>query len=500
MGDLSQIGAGGRAAVTIAVAPPWADHCFQGRAVLPAVAALELLATWARSARPDLHVHHLRHASFDKFLELPPAGESIAAWCEFTALPDGVLGATLLTKTQAKSAKMTRAKVHARVDFHPPEAAPDPAALDLAAALAGRGFTVDPGPLYRELVPFGPAFRTITRPLWITAEGALAVIDAPADDPADPLLGASRVLDAALHAACVWSQRHAGIVAFPVGFERRVVVRPTRSGDTYVSRIFPKGREAGTLTFDIWILDLDGRPCELLQGVAMRDVSGGTLRPPEWIRADLEDRLGFMDAICAAGVLIERATVMPFAEQCLSEAERQRTVRMIPKRRIDYCSSRLALKRLYRLLAGGDQRTPATAIHTLAADGIRPAVSLSGLHCSVAHDRRFTIALAARKPIGVDVERIDDRVLKSLHIFAHETEQALVAISPLGPARAAVRVWTIKEAAAKLVGIHLADAWARVRVLALGSDESRVAIEAGPAVAARHTEIDGHLITLLVPV
>ncbi len=499
MGDLPPIDADGRTAVPIAVAPLWADHCFQGRAVLPAVAALELLATWARRARPDLHVHDLRHATFDKFLELPPDGAPIPAWCELRELPGGALRAALITKTQARSAKMTRAKVHARVDFHPPEAVAPPAALDLAAALAGCCFTVDPEPLYRELVPFGPAFQTIRRPLWVTAEGALSVIGAPADDPADALLGASRVLDAALHAACVWSQRHAGIVAFPVGFERRVVVRPTRPGDTYVSRIFPVGAEGGALTFDIWILDLDGRACELLQGVAMRDVSGGTLRPPAWVRSGTEDRLAPIDPFCAARVLIERATVMPFAERCLSAAERQRTVKMSPKRRTDYCSSRLALKRLFRRLAGEDHRTPATQIHTLAADGVRPALGLSGLHGSVAHDRRFTVALAARTPIGVDVEQVADRVLKSLPIFARETEQTLVAVSPLGQAGAAIRVWTIKEAAAKLLGIPLADAWGRARVVEIGPDRSRVAIAAGPAVAACHAELEGHLITLLVP-
>jgi phosphopantetheinyl transferase len=501
MGDLSQIGPDGRLAVTIPVAPHWVDHRFQGRAVLPAVEALQLLARWAQEMKPGLHVQHLRNAAFDKFLELPPAGESIAAWCEPRMQPNGALRMALLTKTQAKSAQMTRAKIHAQVDFYPQEVVPPPAALDLAAALAGRCFTVDPEALYRDLVPFGPGFRTIARPLLVTAEGALALIDAPGGDPPDAPLGAPRVLDAALHAACVWSQRQAGIVAFPVGFDQRMIVRPTRPGDTYASRIFPLGTDEGVLIFDIWIVDLQGEAFEILHGVRMRDVSGGALQPPDWVRAGRgHGGLETLAAACAATVLIERATLMPFAERCLSETERRRTVKMSPKRRTDFYSSRLACKRLFRELTGDQGRTPAAEIHTLADDGIRPIAGASRFHCSVAHDRRFTLAVAANGPIGVDVERVADRILKSLPIFADDAEQALVAASPLGPVPAAARIWTIKESAAKMLNIHLADAWARVRVLAVGLDESRVAIAAGPAVAVRHVALDDHLITVLHPV
>jgi phosphopantetheinyl transferase len=393
---------------------------------------------------------------------------------------------------------MTRAKVHAQVDFHPPGEMAAPPALDLAAALAGPCFTVAPPALYGELVPFGPGFQTIGRPLYVAAEGALAVIEAP-DDPPDAPLGASRVLDAALHAACVWSQRHAGIVAFPVGFAQRRIVRPTRPGETYVGRIFPVRAEAGTLTFDIWILDAAGRPCEILQGVRMRDVSGGTLGPPAWVRAEPREDLEALARRCAGLVLIERATVMPFAGQCLTEGERQRTARMSSKRLADYGSSRLACKRLFRRLAG-DTHTPAQAIHTLASDGPRPTVGLAGLHCSVAHDRCWTIAVAAQAPIGVDVERVEGRILDSLRIFAHEAEQALVADSPLGPLPAAARVWTTKEAAAKMLGIHLADAWARVRMTSIGAAESRVVVQSGPAVTVGHAALEDHLITVLQPV
>jgi len=46
-------------------------------------------------------------------------------------------------------------------------------------------------------------------------------------------------LDAAVHAACCWGQRYAGIVAFPVGFAERIIYRKTKKEGKYMSKIAP---------------------------------------------------------------------------------------------------------------------------------------------------------------------------------------------------------------------------------------------------------------------
>lgn len=506
MGDLSEIGADGRAAVTIEVPPHWADHRFQGRAVLPAVEAMQLLAHWALQFRPGLDVRRMGAASFDRFLVLPPPGNRIDAWCEMQEMTDGSVRAVLLTKTQSKSTRMTRAKVHAQLDFYPLGDIPSLPALDLASALEGESFSVDPRPLYDELVPFGPGFRSICRPLQLTAEGALAVIHAPEepDRQTDLHLGSPFVLDGAFQAACVWSQRFAGVVAFPVGVDQRLLVQPTCPGSTYFSRIFPIRTEPPLLTFDIWIVDGDGRLFEWLRGVRMRDVSGGKLLPPDWVRSrGAVWPRGHISGHGAAVALIDRATLMPFADRCLAESERHRTFKMCDKRRIDYLSARLACKRLSRRLLGNDYHTPAQEIVTLDEDGIRPrcpAPDGRSCYCSVSHDRRFAVAVAGGKPVGVDVETLDERVLKCLHIFMDADEQEIVKASPLGQMGAAVRVWTTKEAMTKMLNIHLADAWERTHVLNIEAERSDVLVSNGPAVAVFHQLVDDHLITLVCAV
>jgi len=451
-------------------------------------------------------VRCINEAAFDRFLELPPTGGRIEAWCEMEDLADGCLRAALLTKIPSKSGAITRTKVHAKLVFYPPVELSRMPDLDLASALDGVCFSVDPGRIYEELVPFGPGFQTICEPLRLTEEGALAVVRAPegADVQTDLHLGSPFILDGAFHAACVWSQRFAGVVAFPVGIEQRIIAVPTRHGDTYISRIFPVETDSALLTFDIWIVDTEGRLFEKLKGVRMRDVSGGKVRPPDWIRS--QGAAGSLERIAdhtAAVALIDRTTLMPFSDRCLAESERRRTIKMGTKRLIDYLTARLACKRLARRLSGDDRRTPAREIVTIAADGVRPCCPVTNgrtYYCSVSHDRRFAVAVASEHPIGMDVETLDERVLKSLHLFMYPGEQETVSASALGPVDAAVRVWTTKEAVAKMLNIDLPDAWARTHLLTIEAEQSCVWIKDGPAAAVVHQSVEGHLITLVYAV
>jgi len=96
-------------------------------------------------------------------------------------------------------------------------------------------------------------------------------------------LGSPFPLDAAFHAACVWGQRYAGLVGFPVGFALRWLFAPTRPGSTYTARVFPKKVHPDRFLADIWITDIDGALQEAVLDVVMRDVSGGRIKPPSWI-------------------------------------------------------------------------------------------------------------------------------------------------------------------------------------------------------------------------
>jgi phosphopantetheinyl transferase len=234
----------------------------------------------------------------------------------------------------------------------------------------------------------------------------------------------------------------------------------------------------------------------------MRDVSAGRLKPPQWV---IDPAVGLpLERIrgrCRGISLIELRTVLPFAERALSALEKERFQRLGEPRRRSYLAARLACKRLYRTLRGNDVLTPASDITTLCPDQVRPCCPLdhddSPVSCSVSHDDRFGVAAAGDRRVGVDVERVSERVLKSRHLYMNESEQRLVQEAALGEIEAAMRIWTLKEAVAKAFDIPLAESWNRVGVVAVGPFESSFQLDGEELRTAVHDEADGHLFTLV---
>jgi hypothetical protein len=261
------------------------DHRFEGRAVLPAVEALQLLAASVQSQWPDRDVRWMTDASFSRFLFIEEGDDVIEVISEIHLDEKENLIASLMTLSPSPSGRVTRMKEHVRICF--PRVRPDTEPLPFSAAfrLVGTSFEIAPQQLYAELIPFGPAFQNVSSVLCLTAQGATAHVRAVIHPQPSGPLGSPFPMDAALHCACAWGQRYTGFVPFPVGFDKRVVIRPTIAGETYFTRIIPIRRDAEPLVFDLWIYELGGRLHEAILGVAMRDVSGGRLKPPDWIRA-----------------------------------------------------------------------------------------------------------------------------------------------------------------------------------------------------------------------
>jgi hypothetical protein len=279
-----------RLPLEIRILPYLKDHRFEGRCVLPAVESLRLLADSVQSQWPDRDVRVMTDASFPRFLFISGGDDCIEAVAEIQIGERGDLIASLLTIFSSPSRHMTRTKEHARVCF--PQSHPDVEPLPFSATSrldgacsAGDTTLSCPQQLYQELVPLGPAFQNVSGDLHLTEKGATAHVRAAIHHQQPGAPGSLFPMDAALHCACAWGQRFAGIVAFPVGFAKRFIFRPIVAGETCFARIIPVRAERERLIFDIWIYNFDGAPYEAILGVMMRDVSGGRLKPPAWIRA-----------------------------------------------------------------------------------------------------------------------------------------------------------------------------------------------------------------------
>lgn len=490
----------------IPIRPYLNDHCFNGQAVLPAVEAMETLAQAAKRFRPTTDVTCMSAVTFDKFLYLDPGVKHLSAFSDISVYANGNVKAVLTTKTKSKNAIMARVKTHAALTFlHHAAPMPD-LPLDVASAPEGVCFPVDREKIYPDLVSFGPFYRNVAG-LHMTPQGAVAEIRNPvvknAGAASSNLMGSPFALDAAFHVACIWGQRFAGTVAFPVAVDRRRIYVPTLAAGTYFVHVMPVQIDPALLIFNLRIYDREGCLHEACCGVRMRDVSGGKIRPPEWIRADAQpeaaDRIA---GACRALAIIELDALAPFAEKTLSEPERKRYDYMRGRRRKSYLAARLACKRISRLLSGNDEQTAPEDITTVCADRPHiPCCPLTGgpspYSCSVSHDDRFAVAGAADRPIGVDVEKMSTRLLKSRSLYMSEQEQALVLESHLNEIETAVRIWSIKEAVAKAFDISLAAAWQRVQVRTVDSFESRFCIDGKDGWSAVHDQVGQHVFTIV---
>ena len=482
--------------------PFFRDHHVQDRPVLAAVEAMERLAADACGRFPEHDGRWMQGVRFDKFLFLNSKAP-ITAFNRVEKNDHGSIRTTLTTRFKAPGAKVTRRLEHASLIIGkglPTVVAPP---LEIAATLAGVCTVVDPARIYREMVPFGPAYRNICEPLLISADGALARVRSarPADPRSDLHLGSPYVLDAAFHAACVWCQRYCGIVVFPVSIDQRTIIRPTRLDAVYTARVVPVRTDKAPVVFDIFIYDDTGTLREAATGIHMQAVGGGRTKAPDgFYDKDISDPLVSFYSRVSGMILIERRAQTPFAVATLSEKEKARLAPMTQRRAQGYLAARLALKRLGRLLSGdGDHRHP-RAIETVAEDGQSPQCSLvdgSLPFCTVSHDRRFTVAAAADRPLGVDVEPLSQKPLDAMHLYMDADEQALVDRSPLGRADGNLRIWSAKEAAAKALGIDLAESWTHLRTVAVAAPYSRLETAGGQALTAIHTTLAGHLFTLL---
>ncbi|HUT43756.1 MAG TPA: polyketide synthase dehydratase domain-containing protein [Desulfobacterales bacterium] len=280
------ISKGKRLPLEIEIYPYLLDHRFEGKAVLPALEAMQLLAVSTQKHLPDTDIRFIENAKFDKFLYIEPNTTIVEAFNEIEIHKDGSITAKLITKTKSKKAGITRVKEHAVMQFAGWKPDIKPFSLDTVSGQIKRGFNIPSDKLYNDLVPFGPAYHNIRDTLFVSEEGAIAEIQTPKQSATNNLkmpLGSPFPLDAAFHAACAWGQRYLAVVGFPVGFDKRMVIQPTRPGDSYICLILPVNVTSDLLAFDIWLYNLNGILFEAVYGVQMRDVSAGRMKPPQWV-------------------------------------------------------------------------------------------------------------------------------------------------------------------------------------------------------------------------
>jgi phosphopantetheinyl transferase len=199
--------------------------------------------------------------------------------------------------------------------------------------------------------------------------------------------------------------------------------------------------------------------------------------------------------LCLRILLLEIEHLRPQENALLTPREAARAEELGPRRRKPFLGARLALKSLARQIGLASNDTPDSWIQTLGPDRVRPCLAESGIYCSVSHDNRFVVAVGDVHPVGVDIEIVSEKPVRSSHLFMPSENSDLLLSSGLGPKRAATRAWTSKEAAAKAFGLNLLEAIREVEIVTVGEEESYVSYS-GKTYSVKHAEGEGHVLSL----
>jgi len=180
MEDLPKIADKVRLPLKIRIHPYLMDHQFEGKAVLPAVEAIQLLTASTLGYLPDIGIDTIHDARFDKFLYINPRIALIDAFNQIEVREDGSIVSMLITKTRSKAGSITRIKEHVSIKFSDNPQKPGlPPLLDEISALEGLGIDIPSDRLYGEIVPFGPAYQNVKETLTLSEHGAIASVHAP---------------------------------------------------------------------------------------------------------------------------------------------------------------------------------------------------------------------------------------------------------------------------------------------------------------------------------
>lgn len=199
---------------------------------------------------------------------------------------------------------------------------------------------------------------------------------------------------------------------------------------------------------------------------------------------------------CTGIVLLDIEPLLPNEKDLLTPREAARAEELGPRRRRLFIAARVALKRLARQIGLAHNDTPDSGIETLGPDRVRPCLAESDLYCSVSHTNRFSLAAGHVHPVGVDIEIVSAKAVRTWHLFMPSKNCDLLSTSGMGPERTATRAWTIKEAAAKAFGLDLSEAIREVDIVQLGEMESAIR-HRGNTYSVKHAEGEGHVLSLL---
>ncbi len=397
------------------------EHVFHGERLFPAVMGLEAMAQVATALAGCNRPLVFEKVRFARPIIVPESG---AARIRIAGLlrEDGTVEVAI--RSADTSFLVDHFKAHCRPQDEFIGEAEGAAFLPRPSLESGDDTFQMADDLYGDILFHQGRFRRLRRYLRLSARECIAEVQAaPTGDwfgrflPATMVLGDAAARDAAIHAiqACI---PHATVL--PVGVDRLEITGATLTGPSLV-RARERERTGDLFTYDCEVVDERGMVLERWRGLSLQVVrwNDGRRPWPEGLLAPyLERRVSELLPGTAVTIALGRNT---------EGARRSHSDAMLRRCLSDQAEARRGL------------------------DG-KPEV-LGGLSVSVAHADDLTLAVAAARPLGCDLERVADLPIEGWRdLLGRERFQlAMVMATETGDdiPLSATRVWTAIESLKK---------------------------------------------------
>ncbi|HWR83737.1 MAG TPA: type I polyketide synthase [Candidatus Deferrimicrobium sp.] len=394
--------------------PYLADHIFRGEQLFPAVMGLEAMAQVAMAATGSSVVPVFEQVHFERPVVVPKGG---ATTIRLAALvrDDGVVEIAL------RSEETDFHVDHFRAHCRPAESDKRGSETTISPATPVGGIPLVPQrDLYGNLLFHEGRFRRLKSYSKLRARSCEAEIvpDGTAEWfsrylPQQLVLGDPALRDAAIHAiqACV---PQASLL--PTACERVTPMSAQLTTSAFV-RAVERHRQGDVFTYDVDVIDADGRLCERWEGLKLQIVSG-TTRSGDWIPSLLgpyvERRIHDIVPDAEVSVVIESVS---------AETRREASDRVIERA----VGQPLAVHRR----PDGKPEAPA------------------GRCVSASHAGDITMAVAAATPVACDIEAIVERPdstwIDLLGTAAHTLAASVARESGEVFHTSATRIWAVRE-------------------------------------------------------
>jgi NAD(P)-dependent dehydrogenase (short-subunit alcohol dehydrogenase family)/4'-phosphopantetheinyl transferase EntD/3-hydroxymyristoyl/3-hydroxydecanoyl-(acyl carrier protein) dehydratase/acyl carrier protein len=453
----------------LASAPWLEDHAIDGTPVLPGVVGLEWMAAVATELGGEAPIA-ARDVRFRTPLKVHPGSTPVVrvvAWDD-----DGPVARLSSTRTLANGREQTVHHFQARFDaVLSTEALPSAFLPDEA---------LDFDAIYRRFF-HGPAFRVLARVDGLASDGLVATARVPPGGLPDGLGFAPLVIEAAFQAAGLLHLATTGNDALPAGIALVEILGAATPDDDLTVTVAAAG---GRYDVDV---DGSGGPVVRLRGLVLAE--RGPAAPDRRLDAGPGGRPPGFEGYggVTAGPRVAVATAPEIACWRLSRATLDAIdARGAPVRRRDRRVGRVAVGRALSAVGAPEDVENDVAGRPIAV----------GASVSLSHRDGRAVAVAARGPVGIDLERIEVRSRAFLEDWLTDDERARVGADPVRQ----TAVWSTKESVLKLLGAGLAldardvdvevGAPGATRVTLRGAARARWQAAGAPPIAASWRRLD----------